>query len=255
MKVNLMPGIYAISDPHLPTKVQISKFGAPADYFQQVSNHLEQLKPDILLIAGDLAWGNEISEIQAELDLLRELPGKLKFFIEGNHDIWVDRLNPIYSEAQQKMYELFSSSKFFYIGGRATIVSINSIKVGICGARGFAFDEYEKPIEDEFLFRRNELESLKKSLFELKNLLETEPTTINLCLMHYPPIVSAFKNHRIGDEEFIKHIHNTEIINKVIFGHIHLDEDLRLYTKKEKIELYCATIDRNNYNATKVFDI
>ena len=88
-----MPGIFAISDLHLPTQTQISKYGAPSDYFQQVSNHLEQINPDVLLIAGDLVWGSDISEIQAELDLLRELPGKLKFFIEGNHDIWVDRLS------------------------------------------------------------------------------------------------------------------------------------------------------------------
>lgn len=250
-----MPGIFAISDLHLPTQTQISKYGAPSDYFQQVSNYLEQINPDILLIAGDLVWGSDISEIQVELDLLQELPGKLKFFIEGNHDIWVDRLSTSYSVAQQKMYERFSTPKFFYIGGRASIVSINSIKVGICGARGFAFDPYEKPIEDELLFRKNELESLDKSLFELKNIIKTEHTTINLCLMHYPPTVSVFKNHRIEDEEFIKHIHDTEIINKVIFGHVHIDEDLRLYTKKEKIELYCATIDRNNYNAIKVFDI
>jgi hypothetical protein len=86
-------------------------------------------------------------------------------------------------------------------------------------------------------------------------MIKTEHTTINLCLMHYPPTVSVFKKLRIGDEEFIKHIHDTEIINKVIFGHVHIDEDLLLYTKKEKIELYCATIDRNNYNAIKVFDI
>ena len=250
-----MPGIFAISDPHLPTQTQISKYGAPSDYFQQVSNHLEQINPKILLIAGDLVWGTDISEVQEELDLLRELPGKFKFFIEGNHDIWVDRLSPTYSEAQQKMYKLFSSPKFFYIGGRAAIVSINSVKVGICGARGFAFDPYEKPIEDESLFRKNELESLDKSLFELKNIIETEQTTINLLLMHYPPTISVFKNPRVGDEEFIKHIHDAGIITKVIFGHVHIDEDLQLYTKKDRIELYCATIDRNNYNAIKVFDI
>ena len=153
------------------------------------------------------------------------------------------------------MYELFSTPEFFYIGGRASIISINSIKVGVCGARGFAFDSYEKPIEDELLFRQNELESLEKSLIELKNMVKTEQTVINLCLMHYPPTVSVFKNDRNGDEEFIKLIHDAEIINKEIFGHIHIEEDLQLYTKKEKIELYCATIDRNNYNAIKVFDI
>ncbi len=250
-----MPGIYAIADPHLPIKIQIRKFNVPKDYFQQVSNHLEQVNPDILLITGDLIWGSNIFDIQEELNVLQKLPGKLKFFIEGNHDAWVDRLAPTYSEAQQKMYEFFSSPEFFYIGGRASIVSINSINIGICGARGFAFDPYEKPIEDELLFRKNELKSLDKSLFELKNIIKTEHTTINLCLMHYPPTVSVFKKHRIGDEEFIKHIHDTEIINKVIFGHVHIDEDLRIYTKKEKIELYCATIDRNNYNAIKVFDI
>ena len=73
--------------------------------------------------------------------------------------------------------------------------------------------------------------------------------------MHYPPTISVFKNNRFGDEEFINHIQNSEIITKVIFGHVHLEDDLRLYTKKDKIELYCATIDRNNYNAIKVFEI
>jgi len=248
-----MPGIFAISDPHLPIQTQIHKFNAPKDYFQRIINHLEHVNPDILLIAGDLIWGTDISEIQKELDILQNLPGKFKFFIEGNHDIWVDRLSPAYSEAQQKMYKLFSSPEFFYIGGRASIISLNSIKIGICGARGFAFDEYEKPIEDEFLFRKNELESLKRSLNELKNIVKTEHTTINLCLMHYPPTISVFKEERIGDDGFINYIHDTEIINKVIFGHIHIEEDLRLYTKKEEIELYCATVDRNNYTAIKVF--
>jgi len=248
-----MPGIFAISDPHLPIQTQIHKFNAPKDYLKQVINHLEQVNPDILLIAGDLIWGSDISEIQKELDLLQNLPGKFKFFVEGNHDIWVDRLSPVYSEAQQKMYKLFSSPEFFYIGGRASIISLNSIKIGICGARGFAFDQYEKPIEDEFLFRKNELDSLKRSLVKLKNIVKTEHTTINLCLMHYPPTISVFKEERIGDDGFINYIHDTEIINKVIFGHIHLEEDLRLYTKKEEIELYCATVDRNNYTAIKVF--
>ncbi|KKL65991.1 hypothetical protein LCGC14_2149450 [marine sediment metagenome] len=247
-----MPGIFAISDPHLPIQTQINKYKVPSDYFQQVINHLESVNPDILLIAGDLVWGSDITEIQADLDLLRNLPGKLKFFIEGNHDLWVDRLSISYSEAQQKMYERFSTSKFYYIGGRASIVSIDSIKVGICGARGFAFDPYEKPIENELLFRKNELESLDKSLYELKNKIKIEHTAINLCLMHYPPTNSVFKNQEIEDEKFIEHIQNTEIINKVIFGHVHIEENLRLYTKKESLELYCATIDRNNYNAIKI---
>ena len=247
-----MPGIFAISDPHLPTQTQMSKFGAPSDYFQQVSNHLEKIDPDILLIGGDLVWGSDISEIQLELDLLRNLPGKLKFFIEGNHDLWVDRLGTSYSEAQQEMYERFSTSKFFYIGGRASIVSMDSIKIGICGARGFRLDKYEKPIENEILFRKNELESLDRSLYELKNKIKMEHTAINLCLMHYPPTNSVFKNQEIEDEKFIEHIQNTEIINKVIFGHVHTEENLRLYTKKENLELYCATIDRNNYNAIKI---
>jgi len=247
--------IYAISDPHLPVQTQVRKFNVPHNYFQQIKNQLKRVNPDILLIAGDLVWGSDISEIQEELENLRELPGKFKFFVEGNHDMWVDRLSPDYSEAQQKMYELFSSPKFFYIGGRATIISLNSIKVGICGARGFAFDPYEIPIVDKKTFRKNELESLEKALTEFKDITKIDKTIINLCLMHYPPTMSVFKKNRIENEEFFELIHDSEIINKVVFGHAHLDEDLRLYTKKEKIELYCATIDRNNYNAIKVFDI
>ena len=247
-----MVSIYAISDPHLPVKTQVSKFNVPTDYFQRVSSHLEQVNPDILLIAGDLVWGLDISEIKVELNLIRELPGKFKFFVEGNHDSWVDRLNQTYSNAQKKMYELFSTLDFYYIGGRARIVTLDTIKIGICGARGFAFDNYEKPIVDENLFRKNELESLDKSLSELKDINKTEKIAYNICLLHYPPTMSIYKKKRKGDEEFINHIHETKLVNKIIFGHIHLDEDLQLYSKNKDIELLCTTLDKNNYLAVRV---
>lgn len=248
-----MPGIFAISDLHLPTHIQISKYDVPTDYFQRVFNYLEQHDPDILLIAGDLIWGSDFHLVQKEIALLRSLPGRLKFFIEGNHDLWVDHLGNSYKEAQKVMYRYFSTPEFYYIGGRASNISLNSIKVGICGVRGFSFDQNEKPTEKDLIRRKNELDALNQSLEQLKALISLQPTSMNMCMIHYPPSVSVFRMPRMEDNEFFNRIRDSGIINKIIFGHVHIDNDLQLYTKIGEIELYCATIDKNNYEAVKIF--
>lgn len=49
-------GISAMSDLHLPKRIQIEKFQFPADYIDQVYAELEELSPFLLLIAGDFSY-------------------------------------------------------------------------------------------------------------------------------------------------------------------------------------------------------
>ena len=260
-----MPSIFAIADIHLPVQTQVLKFGVPPDYFHRISQYLLLKNPEVLLIAGDLVWGDDIRNVQAELSQIKSLPSKIKFFIEGNHDLWVDRLGDSYFETQQQMYDRFSTPSFFYIGGRASIITLDvnnaidgmkkdPIKIGICGARGFAFDPNKSPTGDDFILRNSELESLDQALSHLKALLETEDTLMNFCIVHFPPTTQIFSDHRSGDEEFLQRIQNSGIIDRVVFGHVHVDDYLRLYTRLNHLELFCATTDRRNYGAVKVFD-
>lgn len=249
-----MPGIYTIADPHLPVRTQVKKYAVPEDYFTRLSEYLEQKEPEILLIAGDLIWGSDFQEIQESLNLIRDLPGKIKFFVEGNHDIWVERLGNSFHKIQEKMYEEFSSPGFYYIGGRASIFTINSIKVGICGARGFAFDTNNKPTEEDLILHKLELKALDNALSQLNEIVKVEQTTMNLCLLHYPPTVSVFKNPRFGGEEFLNHLSDSKLINKVIYGHVHIEKDIQLYAKIKNIELYCASMNLHDYNPLKIFD-
>ena len=58
-----MHSIYAIGDLHLPVMTHIRKFNVPSDYFDRISNHLLLKNPEILLLAGDLVWNDNIHNI------------------------------------------------------------------------------------------------------------------------------------------------------------------------------------------------
>jgi predicted phosphohydrolase len=249
-----MPGIYAISDPHLPVDVQISKYHVPTDYFQHLHNFLAENKPDVLLICGDLIWGSEFNAVQTELELIRNLPGEYKFFIEGNHDLWVDHLGFNLDEARQRMYEKFSTPDFYYLSGRAFIVSVGSVKIGLCGAQGFAYDQAKATTNIGLQRREYELQQLNRALASLRELTTNTPTQFNICLIHYPPTVSVFELPHKTDDEFFNRIRASKLIQKIVYGHVHVEKDLKLVSHDSGIELSCASIDRNNYEAIKIFD-
>ena len=77
-----MGGIFAISDLHLPTHIQINKFGYPADYFEQVREHLLKFNPDLLLIVGDFSYESNFRRGLSILEAIEELAGSKKVFIE-----------------------------------------------------------------------------------------------------------------------------------------------------------------------------
>jgi predicted phosphohydrolase len=249
-----MPGIYAISDPHLPVDVQVSKYHVPTDYFQHLHNFLAKKKPDVLLITGDLIWGSDMTAVQTELALIRKLPGKYKFFIEGNHDLWVDNLGNNLDEARQRMYEKYSTLDFYYLSGRAYIVSVGAVKIGLCGAQGFAYDQNKAPTNIELQRCDYELQQLNRALANLRELTTKTPTQFNICLIHYPPTVSVFELPRKADNDFFNRIRVSKSIHKIVYGHVHVEKDLKLVSHDSGIELSCASIDRNNYEAIKIFD-
>ncbi len=247
--------IYAFGDCHLPVLTYTSKYDVPKNYFDHLQNHLRDQHPEILLIAGDLFLGNTLEEIEVEMQLIRSLPGEIKFFVEGNHDLWFDALGSTYENAQHKAYKLFSNLDFYYIGGRAIIIKLSDgRKIGLCGTRGFDNNSKNCILTNEFIKKKQtRLKNLNQSIDQMQTLLKTNVTATNICLLHYPPTMKIFSNFRQGNEELLTAIQRSRCINKVVCGHVHIDPFVKDYTTISNLEIYCVVISNTSYESTKIF--
>ncbi len=227
--------ILAIGDPHLGNlQKMVERFHYPPNYIEQVARNLKAESPpvDLLLIAGDLVWGKDFSEVLKEFQTLQAFQAKKICFVEGNHDWpWIPEIN--------KMQELFNTPKFYFLSGRAFVLE----DVGICGACGTNRESTRKA---------RELKLLQKSLTELAR----KDFKTGICLMHFPPCSQIFHNpeESFAEDDFLSIIEESGIIDKVVYGHIHLDQlfKINLYLKVDGIELYNTAIDYHNWQPVKI---
>lgn len=90
--------VYALSDPHLC----LGRSRSMKHLGENWQGHIEKIetrwkatveKDDIVLVAGDISWGESFNEANPDLILLDSLPGR-KILLRGNHDLWWDMLEP-----------------------------------------------------------------------------------------------------------------------------------------------------------------
>ncbi|MBQ6545781.1 MAG: metallophosphoesterase [Lachnospiraceae bacterium] len=139
--------LYAIGDLHLHFQ---SELKAPGQLHGRVwKNHEEKFRKnceklitaeDTLVLAGDHSWGKSLSECEADLAYIRDLPGR-KILTRGNHDMFWDakktkQLNELYQPGLtflQDSYEVYRDHALvgtkgytfegpFLIDGRGRIV-------------------------------------------------------------------------------------------------------------------------------------
>lgn len=250
-----MGGIFAIGDLHLPEEIQICKHGYPEDYFNRLKIHLTKFQPEVLLIAGDLIWEYDLDRFVELSERIKELPGKIKLFIEGNHDPWFDQLGSDYEDCQSNAARIFNTLDFYYIGGRATIFRLeNGIDVGICGTRGYLTNRADKEQPEDHFNRITQIDALSRSLATLSDLINFRSTKLNICLLHYPPTYHFFTNRRVGNEAIFDRIRQSTLINSVVFGHVHKDEHIKIYQKIAGIQLFFVPIERIGYTALRIPD-
>jgi len=227
--------ILAIGDPHLENlQKMVERFHYPPDYIEQVARNLTSESPpaDLLLIAGDLVWGNDFTAVLEELQTLQAFQAENICFIEGNHDWpWLPKIS--------KMHELFNSPNFYFLSGRTFVLE----NVGICGACGTNRESTRKA---------RELSLLQKSLRELAS----KDFDIGICLMHFPPCSQVFHNPEVSfaEDDFFALIEESSIINKVVYGHIHKDQQFKinLNLKLDGIELYNTAIDYYDWQPVRI---
>lgn len=241
-----MSGIYAISDLHLPIEIQIRRFNYPKDYYEQVKKRLNN--PEILIIAGDVSWEQHYIPGVNLLDSLKEIPGKRKVFVAGNHDVFSHPEN-----WRKDLLNRFNSDDLYYLSGRSLIWRLSNKTVGLCGTMGWVLNDMQNSNMDKKHFHR-ELENLKASLDDLKSRLENKPhpTNNNICILHHPPTYRIYNDGRTGNESFFELIKEYKIINTIIYGHIHVEKSFDLYKKIDGIELFCVAIDQLNFHPVKI---
>ena len=242
--------VWAISDLHLcfgvPGK-SMEIFGPEwKDYPEKIkANWQKNIKEeDLVLIAGDISWGKDLQEAEADFLWLHSLPGT-KVITKGNHDYWWSSLSKLKS---------FLPSSFHFIHNNA----FNQNGISIAGARlwdnpEFNFNEYIRyianpkaskdniPLDNEKIFAR-ELQRLKLSLDQLD---KKAPIKIVMC--HYPPI-SANLQPSVTSKMLEEH--NIDIC---IFGHLHnIDRTKKMFGEKNGVKYYLTSSDCLDFNPIKI---
>lgn len=167
--------LFVIGDTHL-------SFGVPEkpmDIFAGWENYQTLLKAnwlrvvqpeDTVVIAGDISWGMNLQQAQADFAFLESLPGQ-KILLKGNHDYWWNSL--------KKMTDHFEENGFSSLH----ILHNNCYAygtLGICGTRGWV-NLPDAPADAKVLAR--EEQRLRTSLHAA-----VQQNLQPVAFLHYPPI-------------------------------------------------------------------
>lgn len=202
--------IFAIADLHLSLAAE-----KPMDIFGlRWERHTEKIKEnwqqtvqdeDLVIIAGDISWASNLTEVLPDLLFINDLPGS-KILLRGNHDYWWQSLNKLKRLKQEE-----NLLRLEFLQNDAFLLENKTV---ICGSRGWLLPEdpeYSADV-DERIFKR-ELIRLKMSLDEAKKLQQEGFPLI--AAMHYPPFVRTMDKNAFTDllEEYR--------VTDCVFGHIH----------------------------------
>jgi hypothetical protein len=199
--------LYAISDLHLSNSVSkpMDVFGGKwQGYMEKIERNWTHLvdENDTVVIGGDISWGINLEQALADFRMLEQLPGK-KIILKGNHDLWWSTIRKMtqFLEANDiHSIEFLFNNCFVYQG------------TGICGTRGWFFEEDFKESHDEKIFRR-ELIRLETSLKAARS----QGVEDIICFLHYPPIYTKFRCGEILD------LLKTYGVSRCVYGHLHSD--------------------------------
>ena len=194
--------LFAIADTHLSlsTNKSMNVFSGWDDYVERLEHHWRELitDNDTVVIAGDVSWGMNLKQAQADFAFLNSLPGK-KLILKGNHDYWW---------TTRRQMDLFFEQNGFdtlrIVHNDAVVVDD---KYAVCGTRGWFFDAEEDA--DKLVLLR-EAGRLRTSIRAAKD-TGLRPVVF----LHYPPRYAD----QVCDE--ILTVLQEEEITDCFYGHVH----------------------------------
>lgn len=223
--------LYALSDLHLSldSNKPMNVFGALWDnhHIKIKENWNKKInKDDTVLIAGDISWALKFENALADLEFIHDLNG-CKILIKGNHDYWwnsITKLNALYEDM------FFLQNSFYKFD-----------EYGICGTRGWininGTEEHdEKVYKREIIRLKLSLEAAVKS--GMKKLM---------VMMHYPPVTRISKS-----EEFLNLISEYSV-EKLIYGHVHMDSKaICINGEINQTQYICTSADIINFDPVRI---
>ena len=196
--------LFAISDLHLPggQEKPMDVFGDHWEgHAERISQdwHARVSEEDVVLLAGDLSWAMQFSDVLPDLRWVGDLPGR-KILCKGNHDYWWGGIGQLRRALPQGMHAI--QHDVVDLGGAV-----------VCGTRGWAYPTEETPLspEDERIFSR-EMIRLELALQAAAGVAGERPIIV---MLHYPPLYQSDR-----DTPFTRLIEKYPV-HTVVYGHLH----------------------------------
>ena len=215
--------LFAIADTHLSfgTNKPMDTFEGWQDYTEKLQKNWNNLvtPKDFVVIAGDISWAMNFSELKADFDFINKLNGK-KIIIKGNHDYWwntVKKMNEFITENGFDSISFLQNSSLEFDG------------FSVCGSRGWLFDS------DEAL----DVKVLNREVIRLKMSLDSAKSDEKIVFLHYPPITTNEKCEEIFN--LLKEYG----IKKCYYGHLHgIAAKFAVDDKIDEIDFKLISADR-----------
>lgn len=193
--------LFAIADLHLSfgTNKPMNIFRGWDGYEEQIDAAWQRLvsPEDTVVIAGDISWAMDFSQLAADFDFIDRLPGK-KLILKGNHDYWWN--------SKTKMDRFCAENGYSTIG----FIHNNTCRCGqyaVCGTRGWFYDLKENDDKKVLLREAGRLET---------SIAAAEKTGLEpLVFLHYPPLYGDYRCDEIMDV-LLRHR-----IRRCYYGHLH----------------------------------
>ena len=229
---------WAIGDLHLSLGLNADR-QKPMDQFGEVwvqhtaklaRRWCERAKPqDVVLLPGDIFWGNRVDEALFALRWLGGLPGR-KVMVRGNHDNWWQSIGRVRAALPEGMYAIQNDALLFD-------------GVAICGARGWTFADPEGPAHQEKMWRR-EYARLEASLAAIP-----AEARYRIAMLHFPPFSEA------GLVPEVAALLETHRIDCCVFGHLHGAEAERFRSiEKNNIKYVLASADHIDFSPLALYN-
>ncbi|MCP4620982.1 MAG: metallophosphoesterase [Bradyrhizobium sp.] len=121
-----------ISDTHLS---RIARFAGLTDNFHRVSEHINAVRPDLVINSGDVSWDGPTS--RSDLEYAKELHGALPVncrYLPGNHDIGDNPTavgtppsHPANEKDRSAFIDVFGEDRFHFEAAGWCFIGLNSL--------------------------------------------------------------------------------------------------------------------------------
>ena len=225
--------LYAIGDLHLclgaPKPMDI--FGGNwVGYMDKLKAGVADIREeDTTVLLGDLSWALDLENAREDFAWIDQIPGR-KIILKGNHDYWWNTASKFYKFCQQHGFTnqwILNNNHYEYEG------------YGICGTRGWFFEEERSGEHDEKVFKRE--------LIRLEASLQSAGDLPKIVFLHYPP---RYKGYTCDE---ILSILERYDVRQCFYGHLHgASHGLAMEGQWDGIEYKLVSADRLNFRPYRV---